>query len=160
MLLNRRGLHLASLLGLALLASPARADDWPQWMGKGRDGVWRETGVVDKLPPGGPPIRWRVPVGAGYSSPSIAAGKVFVIDRQVREGAPKPPNPFARLSIPGVERVLCLDEATGKTLWAQPYACDYTMSYNAGPRAAPLIERDHVYTLGGRGDLQCRDVAT
>jgi outer membrane protein assembly factor BamB len=136
-----------------------RAADWPQWQGPTRDNVWHETGVLEKFPAAGPTIRWRVPVGAGYSSPSVAAGKVFVIDRVVKEGAPKPPNPFARLSTPGVERVLCLDEVTGKTLWSKDYPCDYTMSYNAGPRAAPLIEANRVYTFGGEGDLQCRATA-
>lgn len=125
-------------------------------MGPQRDGVWRETGIIDKFPPGGPKVRWRVPVGAGYSSPSVAAGKVFVLERKVREGVSRPSNPFARLSVPGVERLVCLDEQTGKALWAQEYSCDYTMSYNAGPRAAPAVDGDRVYTMGGEGDLQCR----
>jgi outer membrane protein assembly factor BamB len=146
------------LLALTVGGAIARADDWPQWMGPGRDGVWRETGIVEKFPPGGPPIRWRVPIGAGYSSPSVAAGKVFVLDRVVSQGAAKPPNPLTRLSIAGAERLLCLDESTGKTLWSQEYPCDYTMSYNAGPRAAPTIDGNRIYTLGGEGDLQCRDI--
>jgi outer membrane protein assembly factor BamB len=135
------------------------ADDWPQWLGPQRDGVWRETGMMDAFPAGGPVIRWRVPIGAGYSSPSVAGGKVFVLDRHVGESAPKPANAFARLTIPGTERVLCLDEATGHTLWVQEYPCDYTMSYNAGPRAAPLVDGVRVYTFGGEGDLQCRHVS-
>src|SRR6476469_8567180 len=110
-----------SLGNLLVNVTALRADDWPQWQGPTRDNVWRETGVLEKFPAAGPTIRWRVPVGAGYSSPSVAAGKVFVIDRVVKEGAPKPPNPFARLSTPGVERVLCLDEITGKTLWSKDY---------------------------------------
>jgi outer membrane protein assembly factor BamB len=145
----------------SIVAVCARAcgDDWPQWLGPQRDGVWRETGLVDAFPASGPVIRWRVPVGAGYSSPSVAAGRVFVLDRHVSEGAPKPANAFARLTIPGTERVLCLDEATGQTQWAQEYSCDYTMSYNAGPRAAPLVDGGFVYTFGAEGDLQCRLVS-
>jgi hypothetical protein len=27
-----------------------RGDDWPQWVGPRRDGVWRETGVVNLSP--------------------------------------------------------------------------------------------------------------
>ena len=142
-----------------LIACVARADDWPQWMGPGRDNVWHETGIIDKFPAGGPPIRWRVPVGAGYSSPTVAGGRVFLIDRQVKEGAPKAPNPFARLSIPGTERVICLNATDGKTIWFQEYSCDYTMSYNAGPRAAPTVDGDRVYTFGGEGDLQCRQTS-
>jgi hypothetical protein len=51
----RRGVFCASfLLGGALLA-----DDWPQWLGPGRDAVWRESGIVEKFPTNGPPVRWR-----------------------------------------------------------------------------------------------------
>jgi len=138
--------------------SIVRADDWPQWMGSQRDGIWRESGIIDRFPDGGPKVRWRVPVGAGYSSPSVAGGKVFVLDRRVKQGTSRPPSPFARISTPGVERVLCLDESNGKTLWMQKYSCDYTMSYNAGPRAAPTVDGGKVYTLGAEGDLQCRQV--
>jgi outer membrane protein assembly factor BamB len=144
---------------IACVSCCGYADDWPQWLGPQRDGVWRETGIVDAFPAGGPVIRWRVPVGAGYSSPSVTGGKVFVLDRHVSQGAPKPANAFARLTIPGIERVLCLDEATGDTLWAQEYPCDYTMSYNAGPRAAPLVDGALLYTFGAEGDLQCRQVS-
>ena len=35
---------------------PALADDWPQWMGPKRDNVWRETGILDKFPAGGPKV--------------------------------------------------------------------------------------------------------
>jgi outer membrane protein assembly factor BamB len=151
---------LFTTIAFLLLSVPsiARGDDWPQWMGPGRDNVWRETGVAEKFAPGGPKVRWRVPIGAGYSSPSVAGGRVYVVDRFVREGAPKPKDPFQRLSIPGVERVLCLNEADGKTIWVQEYPCSYTMSYNAGPRAAPTVEANRVYTFGAEGDLQCRDV--
>ena len=44
---------LALAVGLA-----ARGDDWPQWMGPNRDGVWKETGVVEKFPKGGPKRLW------------------------------------------------------------------------------------------------------
>jgi outer membrane protein assembly factor BamB len=137
----------------------ARGDDWPQWMGPQRDGVWRETGIIEKFPAGGPRIRWRVPVSAGYSSPTVAQGKVFIHDRQVRRDASGSSDAAQRSGTPGVERVLCLDEATGKTLWVQEYACDYHMGYNAGPRAAPLVDGDRVYTFGAQADLQCRQVA-
>ena len=51
---------LALLLSLAGLALPvqavARGRDWPEWLGANREGVWRETGLVDKFPAGGPPV--------------------------------------------------------------------------------------------------------
>jgi len=53
----------------------AGADDWPQWFGPRRDGVWREEGVVERFPAGGPPVRWRVEVGGGYSGPAVAGAE-------------------------------------------------------------------------------------
>ncbi len=43
-----------AVLALILVSSFTRADDWPQWMGPNRDGVWRETGIVDSFPANGP----------------------------------------------------------------------------------------------------------
>jgi hypothetical protein len=38
------------LQGAALfVAGIATADDWPQWRGPERDGVWREQGIVEKF---------------------------------------------------------------------------------------------------------------
>ena len=45
----------------------ARADDWPQWRGPERDGVWRESGLVDKFAGPEVPIVWRAPIASGYS---------------------------------------------------------------------------------------------
>lgn len=46
----------AALLALTALASltpsVALARDWPEWLGPDREGVWRETGLVDKFPAG------------------------------------------------------------------------------------------------------------
>src|SRR5262245_51873731 len=61
--------------------STVRAEDWPQWLGPKRDAVWREEGVVEKFPQGGPKVLWRAKVSAGYSGPAVADGKVYVMDR-------------------------------------------------------------------------------
>src|SRR5437868_5261502 len=86
----------------------ANADEWPQWLGPQRDGVWRETGIVEKFPEGGPAVRWRAAIGGGYSGPAVSGGRVYVMDRQLATGAANPRNAFERGEIPGRERVLCL----------------------------------------------------
>ena len=134
-----------------------RADDWPQWLGPQRDGVWRETGIVEKLPTNGLKFRWRTPVGGGYSGPAVAQGRVYLMDRQLATGAKNPPNAFARGEIPGRERVLCLNEADGKILWQHEYDSAYSVSYATGPRVTPAVADGKVYTLGSEGDLLCLD---
>jgi outer membrane protein assembly factor BamB len=131
---------------VSLAAAGLRADDWPQWLGPQRDGVWRETGVLETLPAAGLKIRWRVPVGLGYSGPVVANGRVYVTDRQ---RSPKE-----------VERVLCLEEETGRPLWTHTYPCNYRgVGYGSGPRASPTVHQGKVYTLGATGHLLCLDAA-
>src|SRR5262245_8520381 len=80
---------LALAAGLLLMPT-SRAADWPQWLGRQRDGVWRETGILSRFPESGPKLLWRVPLGMGFSGPAIADGRVYVMDRQKPEGpAPK-----------------------------------------------------------------------
>jgi len=131
------------------------ADDWPQWLGPRRDGVWRETGIVEKLPTNGFTYRWRTPLGGGYSGPAVANQRVYVMDRQIAPGAKMPGNAFSRSEIPGTERIVCLNESNGRILWKHEYDCPYTVSYASGPRVTPLAADGRVYTLGAEGDLNC-----
>jgi outer membrane protein assembly factor BamB len=63
-------------------------------------------------------------------------------------------------AIPGTERVLCLDAATGKLIWQHQYHAGYRINYPQGPRTTPAVDGDCVYTLGAMGDLYCLDSAT
>jgi outer membrane protein assembly factor BamB len=141
-------------------AVTARADDWPQWLGPQRDGVWRETGILEKFPTNGLRFRWRTAIGSGYAGPAVAGGRVFVHDRKLARDAANPSDPFARGRIPGSERVLCLDEKDGRVLWTHEYESPYTISYAAGPRATPVVHQGKVYTLGAEGHLHCLEAAT
>ncbi|MCI0682075.1 MAG: PQQ-like beta-propeller repeat protein [Gemmataceae bacterium] len=155
--LNLGALTLAVSFTLAA-AGAARADDWPQWLGPQRDGVWREQGLVAKFADEGPMVRWRTPIAEGYSGPAVAGGRVVITDRVLPDGVSNPADSFSRQRVQGRERVLCLDEATGKVLWKYDYDCPYTVSYAAGPRATPVIAGGKVYTLGAMGHLHCFDI--
>ena len=34
---------------ITMLVAAVHADDWPEWRGAGRLGVWRESGLVDRI---------------------------------------------------------------------------------------------------------------
>jgi outer membrane protein assembly factor BamB len=135
------------------------ADDWPQWLGPNRDSVWRETGIVEKFPAAGPPVRWRTPIGGGYSGPVVAAGRVYLTDRQLADPSFNPADPLPRAPVKGGERVLCLNETDGAILWRRAYECPYTMAHPLGPRVAPLVSAGRLYSLGAEGNLLCLDAA-
>src|ERR671935_2724998 len=139
-----------SVAPLVLLAAAIRADDWPQWRGPNRDGVWNETGILQSFPPEGLKVRWRAPVGWGYSSPVVARGRVFLTDSQLMR--PK-----------SQERVHCFDEATGRPLWTYSYDAAYpewafTVNNEGRPTSTPIVNACKVYTLGMFGHLHCLDV--
>ena len=149
------GTVIGALTGLL----PARADDWPQWMGPHRDGIWRETGVVETIPSSGLPLRWRVPVKGGYAGPAVANGRVYLMDYDRREGT-LANDPGGRTLLEGNERVLCFDAVTGDLLWKHEYDCPYSISYAGGPRCTPTVADGKVYALGAEGNLTCLDAAT
>jgi outer membrane protein assembly factor BamB len=123
------------------------ADDWPQWRGPTRDGVWKEAGIVEKFPSSRIALRWKTPVGSGYSGPTVADGRVYVTDRQTEPRE--------------TERILCFDWESGRSLWHYTYDCPYKeVSYTAGPRASVSIADGRVYALGTMGHLHCLDAAT
>lgn len=156
--MDRFSLSLATAVLLSFGTDPALADDWPQWMGPGRDNVWRESGTIDSFGGQPPRIVWEAPVAGGYAGPAVADGKVYVTD-YVTEADVKVPN-WNRDESSGIERVLCLDEKTGNEIWRHEYPVDYTISYPAGPRCTPSVHKGKVYTLGAEGHLFCFDANT
>jgi len=146
---------LPTLVLFLALTPCAIADDWPQWMGPGRDAIWAETGIIDRLSPEGPNVLWRTAVGGGYAGPAVASGKVYVSD-YVKSSGDDMPNPIKRSELQGSERVSCFDAANGETLWSHTYDCPYP----AGPRCTPTVHDGKVYTLGAMGNLFCLDAAT
>jgi outer membrane protein assembly factor BamB len=151
-------LRIGCLLAAVAVAGAARGEDWPNWMGKNRDNRWTESGILSKFPAGGPKVLWRTPIAGGYSGPAVAGGRVFITD-YVTSDQVKVAN-FERSKFTGTERVLCLEEKTGKVLWKHEYPVDYAISYPAGPRCTPVVVGGDVYTLGAEGNLFCFDVRT
>ena len=146
-----------SFFAILFTLNHASADDWPQFMGPKRDGVWRETDIIKDFSDGAPVVSWRAEVAGGYSGPAVADGRVFLTDYVLEKGDATP-SPNKRNQLKGTERILCFDEKTGKQLWKHDYPRTYEISYPAGPRATPTVDGDRVYTLGAEGDLLCLSV--
>jgi len=146
MLFKSRLITLFAIVSFVSLLTPSSADEWPQWRGPNRDGVWAETGVIDGF--SSPQInrKWTVPISSGYCGPTVADGRVYVTDRVIEPEK--------------IERVHCFDWQTGDKIWSFSYDCEYKgFSYTAGPRASVLIEDDRAYSLGAAGHLFCFDAA-
>jgi len=141
----------AAIVALCFVAA-SRADDWPQWRGPDRDAIWHEAGLLQSFPPGGLKILWRAPVGAGFSSPCVAQGRVYVTDSQVTRTNAH-------------ENVRCFDGTTGKPSWIHTQSVEYpewarNPDQPAGPVSTPVVAHGKIYTLGRISDLVCLDAVT
>ena len=137
----------AGVLAASLLAATSAAEDWPQWRGAQRDGVWRESGIIERFEGDEIAVRWRAPVSNGYSGPTVAEGRVFLTDL-VDEPEMK-------------ERLLAFDFEDGSPLWSYAWPVDYGgLSYPNGPRAAVTVDEGRAYALGAVGHLVCCDAAS
>jgi outer membrane protein assembly factor BamB len=135
------------LLVFAIVHVYACSQDWPDWRGPYRDGIWETTGVVDAFDSEALELTWSVPIGPGYSGPTVSQGRVYVTDRLERPAQ--------------AERVLCFDEKTGEEIWTFQYGSVYeNVGYPAGPRASVVVHAGKAYSLGTMGHLFCFDAAT
>src|SRR5262245_18503837 len=134
---------LMAVLAVVFAASPARADDWPQFLGPQRNGVAMEMGLSFDWPKDGPPKVWEKNVGEGYGGPVIAGDRLILFHRVGDE-----------------EVVECLDAATGKGRWRHAYPTQYEdqLGKGNGPRATPTVAGRRVITLGAEGMLSCLDL--
>jgi outer membrane protein assembly factor BamB len=163
----------ATIPGLALLLGSfptvgAPAKDWPQWCGSdGKNMVSEEKGLPESFVPGkkrsqegtvnlatAENVKWGVRFcDAFYSTPSVAAGRVFLGGLEGRDGI------FA-----------CLDAATGKLLWkwqapvrkVAPDPRGFSLGIRDIPQqlgvcSSPAIDGDRVYFVSNRFDVMCLD---
>lgn len=136
---------LRRLAGLALMiAGPAFAADpgafdWPQWRGPDRTGLSKETGLLKNWPEKGPAESWRITgVGEGYSTPSISAGRIYLMGAKGQD-----------------EFVYCLDEKDGNQVWEVKVGQKMPAGGFPGPRSTPTIDGGHAYAVGTDGTLVC-----
>ena len=133
--------HPLLLLACALPAHPQDAD-WPHFLGPARNGVSSETAWS---PQGAAEPLWTKNVGAGYSCPSIADGKLVTMGYDGE----------------GQDVVWCLDPRTGEELWTHRYAANDAPRYHGGGTlTTPAIDGGTVFTLNRHGQALALDLAT
>jgi hypothetical protein len=111
------------------------AADWPFIRGANYDGRSSETDPIDAFPPQGPAVVWTRPLGVGYSGFTTQGNRVYTQYQTL-----------------GGQYVICLDAATGQTIWEYRYELPYDPAgMYTGPRATPTIAREKIYFAAPSG---------
>jgi outer membrane protein assembly factor BamB len=132
------------MLLIGWLVMPLAAADWPQWRGPQRDGISRETGLLNAWPQGGPRQAWKTEgLGHGYAGLAISQGLLFT---QAQRG--------------DHQFVLALDVLTGRKLWETPSGPAFPQDRGDGPRGTPTVDGEWVYALAGEGTLAALNAKT
>lgn len=123
----------------ALPAEVARSEGgWPQWRGPNRDGISRETGLLNAWPESGPPITWKASgLGGGYSSVAVAGGRIFTMGK-----------------FGGETRLLAIGVEDGRIQW------NTAVGGGDAPNCTPTVDGDLVFAVSHGGDLLCAEAAT
>ena len=134
------------LAGAVLLAGAAlAAQDWPQFLGPARDGVYTGPALSTSWPADGPTVLWEREIGAGFAGPVVVGDRLALFHRR------------------GGEEVLeGINVANGATVWTHAYRTTYRddFGFDEGPRSVPVIEDGVVYTFGAQGQLHAVDLTT
>jgi outer membrane protein assembly factor BamB len=129
------------LIGVSTSAQGPRRvalGDWPEQRGPSRDGVSRETGLIDQWALNGQNFLWRLP-GGGRSAPIVMGNRVYV-QRPVGSGATLQ------------EQIVAIDADSGKVIWDhkmtlfQSDVPSHRIAW-ASPAADP--ETGNIYALTG-----------
>jgi outer membrane protein assembly factor BamB len=131
-----------------LMAAGLMAANWPQWRGPQRDGISKETGLLQEWPTEGPKLLWQLSdIGEGYSTPAVVGERIYLISNEGLEN----------------EFVQALDVEDGEQIWAQRIGIVGNPEQQPpypGSRSTPTVDGNVLYALGSDGDLVCMDTET
>ncbi len=109
---------------------------WHQFRGAWRSGYATDTGLARSWPAEGPKVHWKRPLGEGFSSLSIADGRLFT-----------------SFSDADQEILVAFDTTSGEEIWRRPLGPKFEEFFGNGPRSTPTVDGSIVYALGSRGRL-------
>lgn len=131
-----------ALLLLILVEQHLPAAEWHRWRGPDANGISSEK--IDPWPSDGPKVLWRAEVGLGFSSISVANGRVFTMG-------------YAK----DADAVTCLDATTGKVLWTHSSpGLQMENVYEGGPNATPTVDGNVVFAFRRRGNIFALNAAS
>jgi outer membrane protein assembly factor BamB len=125
----------ALLLLAAASNSPAADSGYVRFLPNDGNNVYPATGLLRQWPAKGPAELWRAAIGDGKTAVIEAGGRAFTATQA-----------------DGKQWELCLDPATGHTLWKTMLATNENHHQVVGPVTSPVVDGDRVYCIPYKND--------
>lgn len=124
--------------------------DWPNFRGPSHDGISAESGWSSEWGDDGPKKLWSKEIGTGFSSVSVADGRLYTMGH-------KPGHKPAKI---GDDSVWCFDAETGELIWQHTYKCKIVDNlHEGGPATTPTVDDGRVFTISKQGHMFALDVS-
>jgi len=128
----------------AITKQPLADPEWPSFRGPNRNGVQPGVTLAENWKTQPFKEIWRVPIGPGWSSFSVAGNRLFTEEQRGEH-----------------EVVVCYDANSGSELWVHEETSRFWEAVGgAGPRATPTLSEGKLFALGARGVLNRLDPIT
>jgi len=125
------------VLFIIFISADTINEDFLQWRGPNRNGIYTEKDLLKKWPDKGPEMLWSFEgLGAGHGNVGLGENNIFI------------------LGMPDTLGVLYAFDYSGKLLWEKVYGLEWYESYT-GPRSTPTIVGNRVYFESGQGIVFC-----
>jgi len=125
-----------TIIGL-IIFSQLFSQNFVQWRGDNRDGVYNETGLLKEWPENGPELLWHFDdLGVGHASAAVTKDIVYTAGTTGSTG------------------FVYAFNHEGKLLWKSDYGREWIESW-PGTRVTPLIDNDKLYMMSGYNKLVC-----
>jgi len=125
-----------------LLISNIFSQEFSEWRGPKRTGIYNETNLLKEWPENGPKLLWSIEgIYKGYSSISVANNTIYLT------------------GVNDTVDVLIAVDLIGNIKWQTPFGRARIGSYPES-RCTPTVENDRVYVSSGLGDVTCLNALT
>ncbi len=125
---------------LLLFTACQPKDQYSDWRGPTREGIFPETGLLKEWPESGPELLWSFDgLGYGHSSAAVVEDRVYVTG--IKD----------TISSKGT---LFTFDTSGNFLWEKEYGPDFSLNFH-GTRSTPVVVNDLIYIESGMGAVYC-----
>ncbi|MHB1034867.1 MAG: PQQ-binding-like beta-propeller repeat protein [Pirellulales bacterium] len=130
---------------------------WPRFRGPDLSAIYPKPDMLHPAPTdpapaslarqwgaAGPKVLWSIDVGDGHAGAAILAGRVYVMDYDVKGRA---------------DALRCLSLGDGKEIWRYSYPNDVEWDHGMS-RTVPYVDAKHVIAIGPNAHVVCLDSTT